>query len=35
MITEIYGELVLVTDPKIGCDGRFAKSIVFNSTKQS
>ncbi|MBB4428402.1 hypothetical protein GGD66_006989 [Bradyrhizobium sp. CIR48] len=24
VITEIYGELVLVTDPKTGCDGRFA-----------
>lgn len=30
VITEIYGEVVLVTDPKTGCDGRFAKSIVFN-----
>jgi hypothetical protein len=30
VITEIYGELVLVTDPKTGCDGRFAKSIVLN-----
>ncbi|QIG96312.1 hypothetical protein [Bradyrhizobium sp. 6(2017)] len=33
VITEIYGELVLVTDPKTGCDGRFAKSIVFNPTQ--
>ena len=30
VITEIYGELVLVTDPKTGCDGRIAKSIVLN-----
>jgi hypothetical protein len=33
VITEIYGELVLVTDPKTGCDGRFAKSIVLNPTQ--
>lgn len=33
VITEIYGELVLVTDPKTGCDGHFAKSIVFNPTQ--
>jgi len=33
VITEIYGELVLVTGPKTGCDGRLAKSIVFNPTQ--
>jgi hypothetical protein len=33
VITEIYGELVLVTDLKTGCDGRFAKSIIFNPTQ--
>jgi hypothetical protein len=30
LISEIYAELVLVTDPKAQCDGRFAKSIVFD-----
>lgn len=33
VITEIYGELVLVTDPKTGCDGRLAKSIILNPTQ--
>jgi len=33
VIAEIYGELVLVTDPTTGCDGRFAKSIVLNPTQ--
>jgi hypothetical protein len=33
VITEIYGELVLVTYPKTGCDGHFAKSIIFNPTQ--
>ncbi|MDH2341527.1 hypothetical protein [Bradyrhizobium sp. SSUT77] len=33
VITEIYGELILVADPKTGCDGRFAKSIILNPTQ--
>lgn len=33
VITEIYAELVLITDPNTGCDGRFAKSIVLNQTQ--
>jgi hypothetical protein len=33
LISEIYAELVLITDPKTGCDGfTFAKSIVLSST---
>jgi hypothetical protein len=33
VITEIYGELVLITNPNSGCDDRFAKSIVLNPTQ--
>jgi hypothetical protein len=33
LISEIYAELVLITDPKTGCDDRFAKSIVLNPTQ--
>jgi len=33
VISEIYGELVLVTDPNAKCDGRFAKSIILNPTQ--
>jgi hypothetical protein len=33
VITEIYGELVLVTSSKTGCDGRFAKSIALDPTQ--
>ncbi|WP_271572312.1 hypothetical protein [Bradyrhizobium sp. CCBAU 11386] len=33
VISEIYAELVLITDPQTGCDGRFAKSIVLNTTQ--
>ncbi|WP_051346679.1 hypothetical protein [Bradyrhizobium sp. th.b2] len=33
VITGNYGELVLRTDPKTGCDGRFAKSIILNPTQ--
>jgi hypothetical protein len=33
VITEIYGELVLVTATDTGCDGPLAKSIVFNPTQ--
>jgi hypothetical protein len=33
VISEIYAELVLVTDhPNAQCDNRFAKSIIFSST---
>jgi hypothetical protein len=33
VISEIYGELVLVTDPNAGCDNQFAKSIIVNPTQ--
>jgi hypothetical protein len=33
VITEVYGELVLVTDAR--CDGRFAKSIILNGADQT
>ncbi|QHP69541.1 hypothetical protein EI171_20970 [Bradyrhizobium sp. LCT2] len=33
LISEIYAELVLITVPQTGCDGRFAKSIVLNATQ--
>ena len=33
VISEIYAELVLVTNPDTKCDGRLAKSIVLNPTQ--
>jgi|SRR5882724_12061690 len=32
VISEIYGELVLVLDPNAGCNNQFAKSIILNPT---
>jgi hypothetical protein len=34
VISEIYGELVLVLDPNAGCNNQFAKSIILNPTTQ-
>lgn len=33
VVSEIYGELVLATDPNSGCAGRLAKSIIVNPTQ--
>jgi hypothetical protein len=34
VISEIYGELVLVLDPNAGCNNQLAKSIILNPTTQ-
>ncbi len=33
LISGLYGTLILVTDPKAGCEGRLAKSIILDSNE--